>query len=296
MLNRFLLQQRATSLETPEVIKLALDATPAPRFYVDQNPVLLITEKIHELLRQNQPGISGFQELMELLDHHAFTLAPALLHQFYSYLRNLCAFLIDAGNTELNIVLHQLHRDNLSRGYFYHDGKITPNAVLNVTMLAIRAQNVEWAREFVESHKDKIIDENETRDFYHMNVALCLFAEKKYDKTLDLIPFGSTYSAYHLMARRLELKTYYELQSELLPSKIDAFKMYISRAGNKTLSANLSELFTNFGNFVLQLSQSMPGDKKRSEQLMQRIQAKKLVAERGWLLEKARELGESKKK
>ncbi len=98
------------------------------------------------------------------------------------------------------------------------------------------------------------------------------------------------------MARRLELKIYYELQSELLPSKIDAFKMYISRAGNKTFSPNLSELFTNFGNFVLQLSQSLPGDKKRSEQLISRIEAKKLVGERGWLLEKARELGESKKK
>ena len=122
------------------------------------------------------------------------------------------------------------------------------------------------------------------------------FAEKNFDKALDVIPFGFTYSTYHLMARRLELKIYFETNSDLLPSKVDAFKMFVSRAGSKSLSPNHFEMLTNFGNFVLQLSQSMPGDKKRSDQLVARIEAKKLVSERAWLLEKARELGEKLKK
>jgi hypothetical protein len=296
MLNRFLLQQRAATLETPQVIRYALEAPPPPEHYIDAHPLLLITNKIHQLLRQPDPAIDGFNELMHLLESSADLLSPEVLRQFYSYLRNLCTILIDAGNVALNAVLHHLNQDNLRRGYFYHEGKIPPNAAANITMMAIRANNIEWAKNFIELHKGKIIDENETQDFYRMNVALVLFAEKKYEEALEMIPFGSTYSGYHLMARRLELKSYYELKSDLLPSKIDAFKMYISRASNKTFSANLSELYANFGNFVLQLSQSVPGDKKRSEQLIQRIQSKKLVAERGWLLEKAAELAETSRR
>lgn len=128
-----------------------------------------------------------------------------------------------------------------------------------------------------------------------MNKALCLFGEKKYEEALEMIPFGSTYSFYHLMARRLELKIYYELHSELLDHKIDAFKMFISRAGRKVFSSNLHELFTNFVNFVRQLSQSEgPQAKKRSQTLIKRISEKKMVAERLWLLEKAKELGEKR--
>ncbi len=97
------------------------------------------------------------------------------------------------------------------------------------------------------------------------------------------------------MARRLELKIYYELHSDLLDHKIDAFKMFISRAGRKVFSANLHELFTNFVNFVRQLSQSQgPQAKKRSQTLIKRINEKKMVAERLWLLEKAKELGEKR--
>lgn len=294
ILNHFLLQQRATSLEIPDVIQLALSAPPAPRFYLDQSPVLLITEKIHDLLRQPAPAIAGFEDLVSLLKAHEAQLSPEALLQFYTYLRNYCAILIDLGNTELDMVLHEIHRDNLARGYFYHEGKIQPNAVLNIIQLAIRAKNIGWARQFLQDHKDLMIGENDTRDFYRMNEALCLFAERQFEPALEIIPFGSTYSSYHLMARWLELKIYYELDSTLLPSKLEAFRMFVRRAGATSFSPTLLELYTNFGNFVHQLVQSIPGDKKRSEQLLRRIQAKELVAERGWLLEKAANLAPSK--
>ncbi|MBL7825063.1 MAG: hypothetical protein JNJ57_00420, partial [Saprospiraceae bacterium] len=195
---------------------------------------------------------------------------------------------------EFNVILHEIHRDNLQRGYFYHEGKIPANAFLNITQHALRAQKHFWAFQFVDSHKDLILGENESHDFYKMNLALYYFAEKKYEEALQIIPFTSTNIYYHLMARRLELKIFYELRSDILPSKIDAFKMFVSRAGNKTFSKHLSELFTNFGNFVYQLSLSIPGDKKRSEQLLKRINSKKLVGERGWLIEKAQEIGTAK--
>ncbi len=294
MLNRFLLQQRIASINIPANIQASIDSFVVPEYYLSRNLALQITNKIHNLLKEQHPKTEGFQELFVLLKACGTDLHPKLLVQFYSYLRNLCAFMIDAGNSELNGLLHEIQQDNLSRGHFYHEGKITPNAMLSIAQQAIRANNVAWAIKFVHDHKDKIIDENETHDFYRMNLALCYFAEQKYEDVLDTIPFGSTYSYYHLMARRLELKAYYELGSEILPSKIDAFKMFINRTGNKSLSKPLAEMLTNFGNFVHQLSLSIPGDKKRSELLIKRIKAKKLVGERNWLLEKAEQLGNAR--
>lgn len=295
LLNRFLLQQKVSTLETPEFIVGALQSSSPAAGFETTSPLLLITWKIHTLLRKERAEIPDFQELMGLLQQHEADIEPETLAQFYAYLRNLCTLLIDAGHTEFDLLLHTLQQDNLARGYFYNAGKISPYACLSIVQQALRAGNIPWAYHFIETHKDDIPGENDTRDFYRMNVALCLFAEKRFQEALEMIPFGSSYSFYHLMARRLELKIYYELHSAVLDSKVDAFKVFVSRVGRKSLSADLSELLTNFGNFVSQLSKSVPGDKKRSEQLGKRIREKKLVGERAWLLEKARELGEKKK-
>lgn len=290
MLNRFLLLQRATSVESPPVVVEALLSPPPSAHFFEQSPLLAITEKIHRLLRQEQPEVEGFRELMGLLAGSESQLSPEALQTFYAYLRNFCTLLIDAGNDEMSDVLHQLHRDNLVRGYFYSEEKISANAVLNIMIIAIRAENLDWAEQFLENHRQRIIGENSTHDFYKINLALCLFAKNKFADALDLIPFSSTNTAYHLMARRLELKIYYELDSELLPSKLDAFRMYVRRAGSTTFSPTLAELYNNFGNLVHQITQSIPGDLKRCEQLIRRIKSKKLVAERNWLLEKVEDL------
>jgi hypothetical protein len=295
LLNRFLLQQRISSVQTPVLIQQEFGVFLVPEHYLEQSSVLRITHKINQLFEAPQPSVVGVEELMALLRFHEPDLPPKQLAQFYAYLRNFCTLLFDAGNMAFDGILHTLQRDNLQRGYFYHEGKIHPNAFLNITQHAIRAQNITWAREFMQAHKDKILGEDESRECYRMNEALCLFAEKKYEAALEAIPFGSNYVAYHLMARRLELKIYYELRSSLLYPKVDAFKMFINRSRNKSFPKRLVELFANFGNFVHQLCLSIPGDKKRSDLLVRRIQAKKLVGERSWLLEKARELAQAKK-
>jgi hypothetical protein len=290
MQNHLLFMQRAASipisLETPLTV---------PTKALESSRLLNISNDVHELLKKNTFEENDFYRILHKIQSHEKSLSPESLAEFYTYLRNLIVILIDAGNVHIYSVLHEINKDNLQRGYFNMHGKISPNACLSIVQTALSVNDISWASNFIESHKDNILGENETRDFYRMNKALCLFGEKKYDEALDIIPFGSTYSFYHLMARRLELKIHYEMRSELLDHKIDAFKMFISRAGRKVFSAHLHELFTNFVNFVRQLSQSEgPQAAQRSGTLVKRIQEKERVAERLWLLEKARELGKKR--
>lgn len=295
MLNLLLLQQKLTILPPSSLEPLA-EKWVIPESVEGKSILLHISWKIHELLRLQNPPIEQFQELLNLLKINESRVGKASLAGYYAHIRNYCSILIDNGHNDFRIILHKIHRDNLARGYFYFEGQIPSNAYLNITQIALMIGEQQWAKTFVEEHKNLIIGDNETNDFYLMNKALCFFDEKKYEDALKIIPFGSTYSFYHLMVRRVELKIYYELNSDLLPYKIDAFKMFISRAGNKVLSESLHELFVNFINFLRQLSLSPKiKDKSRAEKMITRINEKKLVAERSWLLEKARELGERRK-
>jgi hypothetical protein len=293
LLNRFWLQKKVAQLDPSDIMLARFEDLSIPTNYLERSILLQTVEKIHNLLRHPLAAAQDFQDLMSSLQKNEDRLAAETLQQFYTYLRNFCVLSIDAGNDELIPVMHNIQRDNLRRGYFYQTGKISPSAYLSINRIAIMANEVEWALQFTESHKDKVVGANETQEFYQLNMAICLFAQHKLEEALDIIPFGSSYSNYHIAARRLELKIYFELNSELLPYKIDAFRMHISRASQKFLSDSLRELHANFVNLLQQISQSPRRNKERSEYLIRRIQEKKWVAERHWLLEKARELAHS---
>ncbi|HAD13739.1 MAG TPA: hypothetical protein DCF33_15035, partial [Saprospirales bacterium] len=98
---------------------------------------------------------------------------------------------------------------------------------------------------------------------------------------------ASNFLDYLLTGKRLELKAYYELNSDLLPYKIDAFKVYLSRTSAKQISPAIKQQLSDFINFLAQLASSIPGDEKRSDILSRRIREKKQAAEWRWLLEKA---------
>lgn len=294
MLNHLMFMKKGTFL-SDRAETFDENMSEPPQNALARSAFLSICWEVQILLKKEHSQVDDFQILLKKIQEYEPQLSPESLSEFYAYLRNICVILIDAGNTQLLPVLHEINKDNLARGYFYLDGKISPNACLNMTQIALYSGEVLWASSFIEAHKDRIINETESREFYRMNKAVCLFGEKKYEEALEMIPFGSTYSAYHLMARRLELKIYYELQSDLLDHKIDAFKMFIRRAGSKVFSQNLHELFTNFVNLVRQLHQSKgPQASKRSATLIKRITEKQAVAERPWLLEKAKELAKKR--
>lgn len=291
--NRFFSQQHQTALASSEEVLVDTVALPLMKIYEEGSPLLRITAAINRVLGKAVPDPSLFQHLLDLLLLYGQQLQPETLRRFYTYLRIYCVFLINVGYREFIGALHQLHQDNLQRGYFYYEGKISHSAYLNVVAIALRAAQIEWAKGFVEDHKHMILGETESSDTYHLTLAICLFAERKFQEALDILPIKPDYSVAHLMARRLELKVFYELKSDLLPYKLDAFKMYINRASPQLLPQNLRDLHANFVNILYQLFQSTPGDKARSERLLKRIREKKSAAEWDWLLEKAREIGGS---
>ena len=285
LLNRLLIQQKVAHLEITPSIQINLN-TIFNLIPNDANVILLISSRIHHLLKKEQPSLEEFTDLMSLLKEREQEIESALLMEYYMYLRNFCTFLINSDHDHLIPILHQLHRDNLDRGYLYLEGKLLATSYISIAKMAIMASNIEWAIDFVESHKDKVIGETEGHDFYHINKAQCLFARKEFDAALDLLPPTSENAMYYLLARRIEVMCYYEQHSESIINKIEAFKMLIRRASEKFLSSYLRDQNNAFANFLYQIVLTTPGDKKRAALIAERIKAKKPVAESKWLLSK----------
>jgi len=291
LLNRFLLQSRATYLEIPELLAFALEETQIPERYLQENSVLLITYKIHQVLKNQNPMPEEFEELGNLLLRHEEEISPTLLRQFYAYLRNLCVLLLNSGSSGMLETLHRLQRDNLQRGYLYYNELLPPSAFLSVTDIGLKVKNLDWVKQFIERHRDMILGDNETKDFYRLGLAYYYFETGQFENALDCIPANPQGTDFLLKSRRLELMAYYELDSELLPYKLDAYKMFISRASHKLIPSRSKEFNTNFINLLIQLVASVPGDKDRSQRLLERIKSKQAVAEQEWLLKKAAAIG-----
>ncbi|MBC7776962.1 MAG: hypothetical protein H7246_16140 [Phycisphaerae bacterium] len=285
LLNRYLLQQKVAQLPNLE----SGDANIL--LFQQKSDLLKISKRVNDLLNNDLPTIEEFHDLMQDLKAKEKNLSFQTLVQFYAYLRSSCSLLINGGHLDFIPTLHEIHKDNLERRYILVNGEITHSSYLNLVQIATRAKDYEWALKFTEDYKALIIGGDEDNFFYGFNIAQCHFAEGKFEEALDHLPDAPSSSHYHQMVRRLELKIYFELKSDLLLYKLDAFRKYIERTAHKTIAASYRTLNLNFLNILLQLSQSPPKDKARSALLVERIEEKKLLAERTWLLEKARALG-----
>ncbi|HAD11922.1 MAG TPA: hypothetical protein DCF33_05735 [Saprospirales bacterium] len=259
---------------------------------LQESPILEANYLIFKLLKNILPEPSGIRELLDFIKKFEPQIDQESLQEFYAYARNLCVIQLnnDIENKEVGDILNALYKDNLERGLLHYNGRLHPSRYWAVSSNAIRVKDFKWAKSFIEQYKEQLIGENETRDIYRMNMANYFFGIGEYSKCLDYIPATSPFLDYQAIGKRLELMALYELKSELLPYKLDAFKVFLSRTSPKILAENIRQLNTDFVNFLFQIVSSIPGDLKRADTVIRRINEKKRVVEWHWLMDKAVEL------
>lgn len=293
LLNRYLNQKKMVNVEGFSKSPLIISDLSIPEQYLEVAPLLKVNYRIYLLLRKEHVEPSDARGLFDLLLSTEQFLAKESLQELYAYLRNILVLAIHMNpeHKELNSTLHDLYKDNLKRGYLHLDGKLHPSRYWAVATSAMRVNDFDWALQFIESHKNELMGENETRDIYRLNLSNYLFHTGRFRECLDHLPATSLFMDYQLTCKRLELKALYELQDDLFHYKLDAFKMFLSRTSPKLLSKNLQKMHLEFVNILAQIASSIPGDKERSERLSDRMEEKKQAIEWQWLMAKARAIG-----
>ncbi len=283
--NQFLFQSGFSNINLSNETKLIFDTKIQIDHYQD-NPLLRILNIINQISFQPVPPIDLVRRLHEEIEGSNQLLEVEELKNLYTYLRNLYSNLINYGHEQFYQTLFNLLKDNLEKGYLYKNDSLHTSTLANITKMAIRSGQVDWAITCIEQHKHCMVGDIDTDDYYRISMAACFFEKKEFDKVLDILAPSSPNIQYHLWARRLEIMCYYELQSELLPYKLEAFKIYIWRASDKFLSQPMIEGNKTFVNTLLQLLSIPLQDAKKRKLLYEKVRKKQRVPESKWLLGK----------
>ncbi|MBL7813647.1 MAG: hypothetical protein JNL70_01490 [Saprospiraceae bacterium] len=230
---------------------------------------------------------------LQILNVNSSLLPKTQQKDLYGVARNFCVAKYKKGKTQYLKILFDLNKKNLKAGLFYHkDGTISEGIVFgalqNIVAIALRLKEIDWVLSFLKEHRHKIITPNaeEQERFYNFNMACCHFQLKEYDAALQLLNIEFDDKRYHLMARTLEIKLYYEKdnkkdkEEDFLSNRISALETYLAR--NDVLLVDK----IGYRNFIKLLKKLIKNKKITEKDLAD----KNSIAEREWLIEKSKEL------
>ncbi len=256
---------------------------------LERYPVIAIYHQI--LLTLQDPGeVAHYRKLLMLLEENRQLFSPAEVFDMYIYAKNYCIIKINKGNVEFTRELFEFYKTILNAGILLREGRMTQWDFKNMVSLALRLSEYDWTERFMDEYR-QAIDPAERNNVWSFNRANLEFHRGRYDLTLKLlqkVEFNDLY--YHLDAKALMLKTYYETQEwDSLQSLLDAFKVYLKR--NRAISAYQRAVYGNLVRFSAALLRYRRGGRVSLDQLAGRIEECREIANLTWLkdaVEKAR--------
>jgi len=251
-----------------------------------------VFKKIFYLLIDNS-NISkkDIEELLLYLDQQKSELDNEVFIHARAIARNLANHLYNEGQKDLEPFILSLYQKEIQNGYIFHNGKIQSGIVNNISTFAIRQKQFEWLDSFLTNYKTAILETELQSFIIALNRSKMHFFNGRYDEVLSHLEFDVTNINLKTIARTLEIMTYYELNSDQLSYKIEAFKIFIFRIPDTKASFLFITGHKNFIDILRSIHHPRTKfDLKRIEKLRQRISETEILAEKAWLLEKIDQL------
>jgi hypothetical protein len=283
LLNQYLLARHITKFDLPEEIKEVVEGYFSGKI-IQKHPILLLSYKVFQLLKHDVPPLSEFENLHIMINQYQSNLDIYYIRMFCTYMRNLCTILVYDNQPEYLPILFELSKTHYERGYLYYDGKIHGSTLISISQTALLVYQLKWAATFIDAHENLILNDTPKKDYFNLAKANLLFYQKKFDDALGLIPDTMNTIDFSMLCRRLEMKCFYEIQSNILDYKIDTFRMFLSRTGKEILPAIQKNRNGNFANLLARIVTTPKGDKKRVQKLLKSIEDEKELVEREWLI------------
>lgn len=286
MLNREeILQEKYNNLFLSEILDLLskLDLDNMPSIGIYHRIVLLFLEP-------DNPA--HYARLIEQMEEHGALFPADEQYDMYMHALNYCNRRLSAGHLEYQQEMLKLYKILLRRGIIMDDaGQLSPSTFKNIMTLALRVGQLDYARDFLEEYQTRV-DAIYRDSTVAYNMANLLFAERAFGKALrQLLTVDLQDIYYHLDAKVLLLKTYYEVNDyEPFMSLTESFANYLKR--NRQISDTQREIYLNFVKYVRKLMQIRHGKKISVHKLGAELKETGMVANMSWLLEKINEYGE----
>lgn len=252
-------------------------------------PALRIYYQALQMLEHPQEETYYFR-LKALLPEHAEAVCPDELRTLYHYALNHCIRQINSGKGAYYAEVFQLYGLMLQRQLLFVNGQLSEWSFKNIVTTGIRTESYEWTEGFIEGYQQYLPPEGRPNAVAY-NLAALYYARADYKNALQqLQDVEFTDTSYHLGAKIIQLKSYYELdEPEPFFALVEAFKKYLLR--NREISdyrKKANGCFLKLARKIYELRMEAPG--LRREALAGRIEALRLevdsaraVANKNWL-------------
>jgi len=264
----------------PDILNLIQEET--------YNNVPLIQLYYHIYFMLQEPKIeTHYQNFKRSLNQHIKSFSPRVQKQFQFYAVNYCVLQYNKGNTIYLEEIFNLYKCYLASGSLYYNEKLRPSTFKNIVHFGLKLRKFEWVKNFLDTHQFRITKTKSPRDVFQFNMAVYYFYLKKYEKSINLL--SDTYEDfyYNLASRRLEIKIYYETDSPILESRMDAFKAFLFRRSKQVLSSEQTNLNNNFIDLLRQINHPKTlHNRTRINKILDKIRKTTQVTEKSWLIEK----------
>lgn len=241
-----------------------------------------------EMIQNNDED--AYTKLKNLLSQKNDALSPDEKKNFHTLIRNFCSSEYSKGNENYLKELFDCYTNDLENKYLYHKGGILKSTMQAIVKIGLRLNKNNWVKDFLNNHRNKIIDTKEPERIFNYNMAEYYFHENEYEKCIDNLDDNLEDIHYKTSAKRLVIKALFETKSVLLESRINAFKIFIFRISDNKFTPIHKTGNNNFIDILKQICN--PGtlsNKKRITSIQSKIIKSKAIADRQWLLDKLKE-------
>lgn len=219
-------------------------------------PALQLYVKALQMLLMPDHRVHYF-ELKKLLEVHIDNFPQWELRILYNYALNHCVRMINSGHSVFYQEILDLYKVLLERKIIFKNNFLTQWSYINIVTAGIRLKEYDWTENFIQTYKDFLLPEVR-HNVYIYNLVALYFERKDYQQALQLLhSVEFTDAFYHLSAKIIQLKSYYELdEMEAFFALIEATKKYLTRnrqlsTYQKTSNANFLKLANRIYNLRL---------------------------------------------
>lgn len=256
-----------------------------------QVPVLSVYFHTLQML-ENRESPRFYHQLKQDLKNYGDQFPAEELRTLYNYALNYCIQKINSGSNAFYRETLELYQTMLDAEIIFVNGYLTQWSYKNIITTGIRLHAFDWTEQFIHDYKSRLLPEEQTNAVAY-NLASLHYAKGDYTKALrQLHDVEFTDPSYHLGAKIIQLKSYYELdEEEPFFSLIEAFKKYLQR--NRQISdyrkkANLH--FLKLAKLIFKFKTGQPywrpsQIKQKYLQIQEKLENWEPVANKHWLEE-----------
>ena len=242
-------------------------------------------QQANYLITTQNADIEKVSAFIHLLHHEVAALNPVHFNHLEVYAINYCVH-HNAKDPRYLPLLYGLLKQRVESERSFYQGRIAASEFQNIVKTGLVCRDFEWVRAFIEENRDKITGSDNPEELYRYNLANYLFYTKDYDQALKILLIADYDElTYKISAKILEIKILYETESDVLPARIDAAKIFFYR--EKSLNEQRKAQYCGFADFMRRLIRPQTAvSPQRLLKLKEELETPPTIAEKYWVAEK----------